>query len=283
MIKRLMIPGVTLLFVVCAVVGYGLYRATKIPANNAEAFFKSQMDPSKKIAVFLGDSLTHGAVSYDYVGELTKDNELNHYIFVNEGINSQLAYQQLGKINRIIKIKPHEIFILIGTNDCRATLSDAEYERFQKLWKLPVKPGKEWFTHNLKTLVDQLKANTQAGITLISIPPLGEKTDSIPFQKSMEYSLAIKNIAEEKQVGYIALNETLTEAILQHGKNDIKEYALDSGSLYGAVFSHYLLLQSWDEISDRRGLQFLTDNLHLNRRGGTILTTRIKERLLSKQ
>jgi hypothetical protein len=53
--------------------------------------------------------------------------------------------------------------------------------------------------------------------------------------------------------------------------------------MYGAIFSHYLLLQSWDDISDKRGLQFLVDNVHLNRRGGNILITRIKEKLLSKQ
>lgn len=270
-------------FAVCAVAGYGFYRATKTPSNNAEAFLKSKIDPSKNIAVFMGDSLTHGAVSYDYVAELSKDNELNNFIFINEGINSQLAYQQLGKIDRIVKMKPNEIFILIGTNDCRATLSDAEYERFNALRKLSVKPTKVWFAHSLRTLVDHLKANTEARVTLISIPPLGEKADSLPFQRSMEYSQAIKQIAKEKKVGYIAFNETLTDAIIQYGKKDIKGYELDLGSMYGAIFSHYLLLQSWDDISDKRGLQFLTDNLHLNRRGGDILTAKIKERLLSKQ
>ncbi|MEE9912291.1 MAG: SGNH/GDSL hydrolase family protein [Deltaproteobacteria bacterium] len=230
----------------------------------------------------MGDSLTHGAVSYDYVAELSKDNELNNFIFINEGINSQFAYHQLNKVDRVVKIKPNEIFILIGTNDCRATLSDAEDERFDKLWKLPVKPTKEWFVQNLKALVDKLKAETSARITLISIPPLGEKVDSIPFQRSIEYSHDIKRIAEERNVGYIALNETLTEAIIKNGGKDIKEYELDLVSMYGAIFSHYLLSQSWDDISDKRGLLFLTDNVHLNNRGGNILIAKIKERLFSE-
>lgn len=272
---------ITILFVVCAVTGYGFYRATKTPSNNAEAFLMSTIDPSKKIVLFMGDSITHGAVSYNYVEKLSKDNEFSHFIFINEGINSQFAYHQLNKVDHVVRTKPDEIFILIGTNDCRATLSDAEYERFNELWKLPVKPTKEWFAHNLKTLVDKLKANTRARITLISIPPLGEKVDSVPFQKSIEYSHYIKNVAQEKKVGYIALNETLTDAIIKNGNNDIKGYELDLGGMYGAIFSHYLLLQSWDDISDKRGLQFLTDNLHLNNRGGNILIAKIKESLLS--
>lgn len=282
MMKKMVMLCITILFVVCAMTGYGFYRAVKTPANNAEAFLKAKIDPSKKIAVLMGDSLTHGAVSYNYVEELSKDHDVSHFIFINEGINSQFAYHQLNKVDQVAGAKPHEILILIGTNDCRATLSAAEYERFNALWKLPVQPTQEWYAHNLKTLVDKLKEKTRARITLISIPPLGEKVDSIPFQKSIEYSHDIKRIAEEKNVGYIALNEALTEAIIKNGRKDIKGYELDLRSMYGAIFSHYLLLQSWDDISDQRGLLFLTDHLHLNRRGGNILITKIKERLLSK-
>jgi len=283
MIKKMMILCITILFVAGTITGYGFYRATKTPSNNAEIFLTSKIDLSKRVVVFMGDSLTHGTVGFNYVDALANDNELNNFIFVNEGINSQLAYHLLNKVDPVIKIKPNDIFILIGTNDCKATLSDAEYERFNGLWKLPVKPAEEWFANNLKTLVDRLKANTSARITLISIPPLGEKIDSMPFQKSIQYSLHIKNIALEKKVNYLGLSETLTDAIIKRGKKDIKGYELDLGSMYGAIFSHYLLLQNWDDISDKRGLQFLVDNVHLNSRSGNVLISKIKERLLSKE
>jgi hypothetical protein len=63
----------------------------------------------------------------------------------------------------------------------------------------------------------------------------------------------------------------------------VKGYELDLRGMYGAIFSHYLLKQSWDDIARKRGRLFLTDNLHLNGRAGNILTEKIKERLLSKQ
>src|SRR5512137_606068 len=88
MMKKFLIWSAIVLFILLAVIGHVYYQATKIPGNNAKAFISSQNDSSKKIVVVMGDSLTHGAVSYDYVGELSNDHELSNFIFVNEGINS---------------------------------------------------------------------------------------------------------------------------------------------------------------------------------------------------
>ena len=282
MIKKMIILCITIIFVVCAVIGYGFYRATKTPSNNTNAFLSSKIDPSKRVVVLIGDSLTHGTVGFNYVDALAKDTDLNNFIFINEGINSQLAYNLLNKVDNVVKTKPNDIFILIGTNDCKASLSDAEYQRYNKLWKLPVKPTKEWFANNLQDLIEKLKSQTSARITLISIPPLGEKTDSIPFKKSVEYSQSIKDISQQKNVGYIGFNEVLADELMKNANKKVSEYKLDLWSMYGGILLHYVLLQSWDDISDKRGLQFLVDNIHLNNRGGNILITKIKERLLSK-
>jgi len=281
--KKIIILFATVLFIVSAVTGGVYYQATKIPRNNAGAFVSLKHDSSKKIVVVMGDSITHGAVSYDYVRDLSRDKELGNYIFINEGINSQLAYHLLNKADNVVKIKPDEIFILIGTNDCIASLSDEEYKRYDRTWNLPVRPTKEWFTVNLESLVEKLKSQTSAGITLISIPPISEKADSIPFQKSIEYSRCIKEIAQKKQAGYIGFNEALTDEIIKHGKRNAAGFNSNRRAMFGAIAAHYLLLESWDEISGGNGLRFLTDNVHLNSRGGHILKTKIKETILSKK
>ena len=230
----------------------------------------------------MGDSLTHGAVSYDYVGKLSNDHELSNFIFVNEGLNSQLTYHLLNKIDNVVKIRPDEIFILIGSNDCIAALSDEEYKRYNRIWNLPIKPTKEWFAANLENLIEKLKSRTSARITLISIPPISEKTDSIPFEKSIEYSHCINEIAQKKKVGYIGFNEALTDEIMKHGKRNVAGFDSNRWAMYSAIALHFLLLQSWNNISDNRGLLFLTDNIHLNSRSGHILKTKIKETILSK-
>ena len=281
--KKLIILSATFLFIVSAVIGGVYYQATKIPRNNAGSFVSLKKDSSKKIVVVMGDSITHGAVSYDYVGELTKDKELGSFIFINEGINSQLAYHLLNKADNVVKIKPDEIFILIGSNDCIASLSDLEYQRYNKTWNLPVRPTKEWFAVNLENLIEKLKSRTSAKITLISIPPISEKADSIPFEKSIEYSRCIKDIALKNKVGYIGFNEALVDEIMKHGKRNVAGFDSNRRAMFSAIALHYLLLQSWDNISDNRGLQFLTDNVHLNSVGGHILETKIKEVILSKK
>ena len=282
MIKNILIIAIAIIFTCVLIVTYVYHQATKIPDNNAATISLSAIDSSKKIVVFMGDSITHGAVSYDYVRALSLDPDLQNYIFVNEGINSQLVYNLSKKINRVINIKPHYIYILIGTNDLRANLSDEEFKRFDALWKLPVKPTEAWFEDNYKKLIDILKEKTAAHITLISIPPLGENLDSLPFKKAIEYSQLIKNIARLKKVGYIGFNEVLTDQIVTRGKKDISEYKLDKWYMYMAILSKYMFLNDWDNISDDRGLLFLTDNLHLNGRGGKILVSKIKENLISK-
>lgn len=282
MIKNILIIAIAIIFTCVLIVTYVYHQATKIPDNNAATISLSAIDASKKIVVFMGDSITHGAVSYDYVRALSLDPDLQNYIFVNEGINSQLVYNLSKKINRVINIKPHYIYILIGTNDLRANLSDEEFKRFDALWKLPVKPTEAWFEDNYKKLIDILKEKTAAHITLISIPPLGENLDSLPFKKAIEYSQLIKNIARLKKVGYIGFNEVLTDQIVTRGKKDISAYKLDKWYMYMAILSKYMFLNDWDNISDDRGLLFLTDNLHLNGRGGKILVSKIKENLISK-
>jgi lysophospholipase L1-like esterase len=281
MIKKILILSATVLFILFAVIGNVFYQATKIPGNNAKAFISSKNDSSKRIVVVMGDSLTHGAVSYDYVGELSNDHELSNFIFVNEGLNSQLTYHLLNKIDHVVKIRPDEIFILIGSNDCITALSDEAYEHYSGIRNLPVKPTKEWFAVNLENLIEKLKSRTSARITLISIPPLGEKEDSIPFEKSTEYSHFISEIAQKKKVGYIGFNEALIDEIKKNGKRNVAGFNPDKRAMYSAIALHYLLMQSWDNISDNRGLLFLTDNIHLSSRGGHILKTKIKEAILS--
>jgi lysophospholipase L1-like esterase len=281
MMKKIITLSAAALLIFAAVAGSVYYRATKIPPNNAKAFTSFKNDSSKKVVVIMGDSITHGAVSYNYVGELSNDSELSHYIFINEGINSQLAYQLLGKIDNVVKTKPHDIFILIGSNDCIASLNDEEYKRYNRTWNLPVRPTKDWFVTNLENLIDKLKSRTSARITLISIPPVSEKADSIPFQRSIEYSHLIKEKAEALKIGYIGFNEMLVDEVTKSGKKDVEEFDSNRRALISAVASHYVLGRSWDEISDRRGLLFLTDSVHLNSRSGHILTTKIKEAILS--
>ncbi|MGQ9843760.1 MAG: SGNH/GDSL hydrolase family protein [Spirochaetota bacterium] len=280
MVKKIIIGSVCLIVLCAGVYGYVYYKATKIPENNAKALLQATLPADKTIVVFFGDSLTHASVSFDYVGYLANDKDLQNFVFVNEGINSRLVYNLLQVVDTVLALKPHYVFILIGTNDLKGSLNDKEYQRYNKLWHLPQKPTKEWFGRNYRQLVTILKTKTQATIVLISLPPLGENIDSIPFKLTMDYSAIIRDIAKEEKVGYIGLNEILTRDLMREEKRDVAPYTTGLWFMYSAILQHFLFGKDWDAISDSRGLTYMTDNIHLNGKGGRILAAAIKEILI---
>jgi len=281
MVKKIIIAIACIVVVFGAVYGYVYFKATKVPANNAQAMLQSTLPADKKIVVCFGDSLTHATVSFDYVSYLANDPDLQNFVFVNEGINSRLVYNLLQVVDNVIALKPHYIFIWIGTNDLKGSLNDAEYQRYNDLWNLPQKPTKEWFEQNYRQLVTILKTKTQARIVLVSLPPLGENIESLPFKLTMEYSAIIRDIAKKEKLGYIGLNEILTRDLIREGKRDVAPYTTGLWFMYSAILQHYLFGRDWDAISESRGLTYMTDNIHLNGKGGRILAAAMKEILIS--
>lgn len=255
------------------------FQATSVPENNTVSYLSSANSPHKEFIVFLGDSITHGRVSYDYVDSLTRHPYAKDYILVNEGINSRLTYQILEQLENVVKLKPKFVFLLIGTNDLKASLSEEEAGYYFKKWDLKETPTKESFTKNVNTIVDYLKKNSQAKIVLFSIPVLGEDPESIPFQRSIEYSKLLKEIGSSKKVTYKPFNEQLVQAILTNNNPNPSRYEMNRWGMYSTIIGHYVFYKSWDELSDKKGMLFLTDNIHLNARAGKILESMILEEL----
>jgi hypothetical protein len=74
--------------------------------------------------------------------------------------------------------------LLIGTNDANAATSEKEARSYIKRMGLPQTPNLEWFADTLDRIVRRLQENTEARISLISIPPLGEEKDHLDMEKS---------------------------------------------------------------------------------------------------
>lgn len=119
-----------LLLLVVAWTCFSLYnKATRLPENRPEAVSSQAVDTDKKVVVCLGDSLTHGRVSHNYVDELD-ERFPDDYMFVNAGINSELAFNVLQRIETVIALKPEYITVLIGTNDALGTLGEQSAQRY---------------------------------------------------------------------------------------------------------------------------------------------------------
>ncbi len=241
------------------------HQARKLPDNNPAAFLEEKQSTSgKKIVVCIGDSITHGRVSCDYVDELSRRLSPAGYVFINSGINSEFAYNVLRRIDQIIACNPDYVTILIGTNDANATLSDDNAENGMREMGLPQKPDKGWYRQNLRAVCAKLKANTRARIALLSIPPIGEDRASTPFLRAVQFSAVIRETAAAQGITYLPLNELMAGYLERHGAAPALPYEKFEYAMYKGIFQHYVLGDSYDEIARANGFLLVTDFLHLN-------------------
>lgn len=260
-----------------------LYRKVSkhIPENYPNAQNRQQIDASKKVLVCFGDSNTHGNVSYNWVNDLSS--QLTDYQVFNAGINSDLTYTLLRRINDVIACKPDFITILIGTNDVNATMGKVMEKRYQDLGRINknTSPNCEDFKKNYIEIIGQLKAKTQAKIAVMSLPVMGEDLAHEANQKADKYSEFVKQLADDEQLIYLPVREKQKE-FLQKNPQPLKHTFEETYKLLNfSVISYYLLGKSWDEITTKHGFQLTPDNLHQNSIAGGMIRDLVKEAIKS--
>jgi lysophospholipase L1-like esterase len=203
------------------------------------------------------------------------------YQFVNAGINGNLAYNVVNRLDKIIGCDPDYVTVLIGTNDANASLSEKNRARYMKEMALPEEPNAEFFRKNIKELILQLKKQTNAEVAILSLPPIGEDIKHIAYQRTKEYSGIIQNVANKNNVDYLPLHEKITKYLLAEDFHPKLSY--DNGFrwiMIKGIFSHLLLGTSFDKIAADNGFLILTDFLHLNSRGAKMTADLIENWIL---
>jgi lysophospholipase L1-like esterase len=267
-----------LILLILTFLGTHVYRqAHKPPDITPEKFLKDRMDENKKKAIVcIGDSITHGRVSANYV-EILQDKYSNDCIFVNAGINSNLAWNVLNRLDKIIECNPYIVTILIGTNDANATISKKLKKDYIKRMKLPREPDKLWFKESLTEVINQLQTKTQAKIALLTLPTIGEELESKYFNLSCEYSHLITEIALEHGIECLPLHKKMVDYLTKNPANPKYPYEEGQKQMLWGITQHYLLRKSWDEISKNAGFKLHMDYLHLNSYGATMITSLISD------
>ena len=282
MIIRIIALFGVLIFILIVAITYTLKQAQKLPLNSLVNFLeKSAQDNNQKTVVCVGNSITHGQVSYNYVNILSERLSVDGYQFINAGINGNLAYNVVNRLDKIIGCDPDYVTVLIGTNDANASLSEKNSARYMKDMALPEKPNAEFFRKNVKELISQLKKRTNAKIAILSLPPIGEDINHIAYQRTKEYSGIILDVAQENNVDYLPLHEKITEYLLAEDHHPRLSY--DNGFriiMIKGILSHFLLGTSFDKIATNNGFLIVTDFLHLNHRGAKMVADLIKNWIL---
>lgn len=240
------------------------------PADYPE--FEKLNREGKPIFIAFGDSLTQGNMSGNWVNMLK---ELHPEMqFLNAGMNADLTYTLLTRIQDITFCKPHFIHLLIGSNDLMATLDPSRMKRYYELGKITQDANFEGFKENYRQIIEILLEETDAKIMVSSLPPITEDFTYIANQKADQYSQIVQDLAQEFGLTYLPLRETFKEKMPEKS-DQIEDYTQSVALIRKAGFKKNILGQSWNEISKARKAKYLTDNIHLNDDGAEILANLI--------
>jgi lysophospholipase L1-like esterase len=221
-----------------------------------------------KTVVCFGASLTAGTVSFNYLDLLSARPALAGFRFVNHGVNGDLAWNGLQRLDRVIAERPDFVTILIGTNDVNATMSERNQVRYKAFNHLPVEPSLAWYEQNLGTIVQRLKQETSARLALLSLAVIGEDLEHEANRKINLYNEAVRRVAQKENCAYLPLHERMVAYLHEHDAERAQlpprlEYRDGLHNTGNALALHATGL-SWDEVSRRNGLLLTTDCLHLN-------------------
>ena len=266
------------LFLIAMLVGLGVVYGSlwkKITSSKPEKYptlqNRQNLDATKKTLVCLGDSITHGIVSYDWVTDLT--GIFPDLQILNAGINSDLTFTILNRIDDVIDCRPDFIIILAGTNDVNAMMSSTNLKSYKQMGRISKEtiPDFESFKNNYHQIVALLKQKTTAQIALVSLPVMSEDLTHEANMKADNYSAYVKQLTQEEQLGYLPFREIEKEYLLVNPRQLKHKFEETTKLFTFSLINHFILGKDWDYTSAKHGNQLSPDNLHLNSLSGGML------------
>ena len=225
----------------------------------------------------VGDSITRGSVSADYVTLLDHRMAPAGFEFINEGVNGNLAWNVGQRLDAVIARRPDVVTLLVGTNDVNATLDERSQRNYRRSQGLPVRASLPWYRENVAAILDRLAGETDAQVLVLDIPMLGEDLSSEWNLRVEAHTAALREICAERGVRCLPLHDRLA-GMLPVGHQP-PPYTGDRMLMVRAILSHAVLRRSWDDISRRNGLAVLTDHIHLNDRAAAVVADLVEEAL----
>ena len=277
MIQALVLSALIVVMLAC-VYGYAYYHGNREPRNSPARFLSrgGARRRKGKLVVCIGDSITHGNASCNYIDMLKEKLGGSGFDFVNAGINSELAYNVLQRLDEIIECDPDFVTIMIGTNDSNKSLNDADAKKAVRQMRLPQRPTAEWYRSNLFEICKALKEKTNARVAILSIPTITEDSTHPAFLHSLPFVDIIREVAEKESLAYLPLRERMEAFVREHPSSTRHSFERRQSLSKKAFARHFFLKNSWNDIGKSNGFNLLTDFVHLNCRGAGMVADLIE-------
>jgi lysophospholipase L1-like esterase len=223
--------------------------------------------------VCLGDSLTHGILSANYLPYLAAEFGSKGYEFLNAGISGDLAYNVLQRLEEVIACKPDVVIVLCGANDAAAHLSDEWMKWYLRARHPAQRPTIEWYEAVLEQVVQRLQAETAATVALMELPLFTEDLHGPENARVMRYNEVVRQVGDRNGVPVIPLYAPMA-ALIPHGFT-APVFDGSRRAMGKAARDHWLLRRDWDSISRKNGFIVHTDHAHMNTRGARLIAAQI--------
>lgn len=245
----------------------GLYVFWRVQQSPANAPDRIRRDPARALVVCAGASVTQGRMSADYVALL--EGRLGaRFQFANAGRNGDFAYNLRQRLDPVVALRPGFVVLQIGTNDVNASLSPEFARRFQKMKGLPAPPDRAFYRDHLAQVVQRLRRETPARVAILSLPLLGEDLDGVFNQRVGSYNEVIRDVARAEGAAYLPLHETMAAIVRARPGRPQPPRNRMVGI---AQIEHFLLGRSFDRIGEGYGYRLLSDGIHLNGHGASVV------------
>jgi lysophospholipase L1-like esterase len=236
-----------------------------------------------EIVACLGSSTTAARGTYNWIDELAKRAQNSRFRFVNFGVGGDLSFNITRRLDPVLSLAPDRVIVLIGTNDMLASVFP-NFRRFTRAWKRASQdPSPAHFKTNLELITRRLQQETHATIALSSLAPVGEALRSNDAVQSrlnelvVAYNDIIADVSRSTGTYYIPFYERFRDQLAR--STIAKPFTRFS---FAALYRDYLyremiLRRSFDQISQSNGWEFHIDGIHLNTKGGRILTEVVQQ------
>jgi lysophospholipase L1-like esterase len=231
----------------------------------------------------LGSSTTAAKGTYKWIDELAQRPQNSRFRFVNFGIGGDLSFNIARRLDPVLRLAPDRIIVLIGTNDILASVFP-NVRRFTRAWKrVSQEPSPAHFKDNLEQITHRLQQETRATIALSSVAPIGEALRSDDAVQSRlndlvaAYNGIIGDVSRRSGTYYIPFYECFRDQLSRSTVS--KPFTRFSFAAFyrDYLFREMILGRSFDQISARNGWEFHIDGVHLNTKGGRILTEVVQQ------
>jgi len=231
----------------------------------------------------LGSSTTAAKGTYNWIDELVKRPQNSRFRFVNFGVGGDLSFNIARRLDPVIRMAPDRVIVLIGTNDILASVFP-NFRRFTRAWKrVSQDPSPAHFKDNLELITHRLQQATHARIALSSVAPVGEalrSSDAVQLRLNdlvAAYNGTIADVSRSSASYYIPFYECFCDQLTR--STIAKPFTRFSFAAFyrDYLFREMILRRSFDQISQRNGWELHIDGIHLNTKGGRILTEVVQQ------